>query len=483
MGWDPAQPGALIGEDDWANLARHLRHLLVAAGIFLAIAVIAGVVATVDFARDASLRDGGLQAEARVLQVMERENRGDLIEVVFTDHEGELRHARIPVTSSHAFQSGQTITVVYDPADPDHVDVASGGWPLWHTALIVLALMAGMAAWQAGRWWVLRRRLHRAAGGGATTAWTLYVVATKLWEETQHWLLVWPMAPGGTPAPAIRLLEGEWLPDADTAPRQRTIIGAIERRRAVVPVDTDGTAWWPKGRLRRPPRRVRRIRDRIMTAPAVHWPAAPADEPAEPSRGRRWGTAIVAAISIANFVLVGYLWLRDDPGPEEFCPGPPAVDPSVPAALPPLERSLLDELPVAMPGPAVTPLDTAVLDRRFRDDLRQDLEVSGFEQGLAHDWEDGTGHVGISALDFVDADGARRFETSRWVDFCQFRFTTFDTGWTDASGVTFPRQSGGYQHRIVYQQGSRLYRLQHDARVDDPSLLLEVLANQRALGG
>lgn len=188
-------------------------------------------------------------------------------------------------------------------------------------------------------------------------------------------------------------------------------------------------------------------------------------------------------VTVANFALVGYLLFGDDPGPEESCPGPPAVDSSTPAALPPLERSLLDELPVAMPGPVVTPLDAAALDRRFRDDVRQDLEAFGFEQGLAHDWEEATGHVGISALDFADADGARRFEATRWLDFCQFRFTTFDTGWADASGVTFPRQSGGYQHRIVYQHDSRLYRMQHDARVDDPSLLLEVLANQRALTG
>lgn len=483
MGWDPSQPGALIGEESWGRFRGHLRTYAIFALLLLAVALGASVVALVDHARDAPLRDGGLQAEARVLDAHERQRGADLIEVVFTDHEGELRHGRIPVVDSSEFEPGASVTVVYDPTDPDHVDVASGGSPLWRTALMVAVGTAIVTAWVGVRRSQLRRRVHRAvADGTSTSAWTLHVTAWR-WSTRQHWVFVWPTTPDGDPDWAIELFPDRALAGADTAPRQRTVVGPIERRRAVVPLGPDGTAWWPKAHLRKPPRSVRRARDRILSAAAVHVPAASADEPAEPSRGRRWGAVVVVLVTVANFALVGYPLFVDDPGPEEDCPGPPAIDSSAPAALPPLERSLLDELPVAMPGPVVTPLDVAVLDRRFRDDLRQDLDASRFEQGIAHDWEVGTGHVGISALDFVDADGARRFETSRWMDFCQFRFTTFDTGWADASGVTFPRQSGGYQHRIVYQQGSRLYRLQHDASVDDPSLLLEVLANQRALGG
>lgn len=167
MGWDPSPPGALIGEESWGRFRGHLRTYAIFVLLLLVIALGASIVALVDHAR---LRDGGLQAEARVRDAHERQRGADLIEVVFTDHEGELRHGRIPVVDNSQFEPGGTVTVVYDAADLGHVDVASGGSPLWHTALMVAVGTAILTAWVGVRRSQLRRRVHRAVADGPRPA-------------------------------------------------------------------------------------------------------------------------------------------------------------------------------------------------------------------------------------------------------------------------------------------------------------------------
>jgi len=154
------------------GVARRWRSLLLLAAGLLLLAGWAGGVLEVRQTTAALLANG--DRAAGVVVDVAGGSGPERISVKWTAGEQGVRTGDVWVHGSHSYRSGESVTVVYDPANPDRVrtDLEKNLPPVFDSGLLLLAI-CGLAAATAGAVGLVRRSRHnpgRAAAGEPAAA-------------------------------------------------------------------------------------------------------------------------------------------------------------------------------------------------------------------------------------------------------------------------------------------------------------------------
>lgn len=113
------------------------------------------VYSVAEMRRSATILDGGIRTTASVATVEDRVSGKDPVSVFFRTTTGETIFAEVSdSTNAQHLRPGDTMEVIYDPRNPEHVVAAQVTDLTHHYVMIAFtALLALGAAWSAIRDW------------------------------------------------------------------------------------------------------------------------------------------------------------------------------------------------------------------------------------------------------------------------------------------------------------------------------------------
>jgi hypothetical protein len=181
---------------------------------------------------------------------------------------------------------------------------------------------------------------------------------------------------------------------------------------------------------------------------------------------KRWGWGPLVAILVIG-VGAGYVRLAGAPRMSGWlarleCPKVSSitggVDQEPPAGL---AAMLASAAPTGLTLQEDGPMDATALASATKDpDARSELRTAGFTSAYGRCWSSGSISVGEDVLQFASPPGAVRYERARRRFLCRFRHEVYRVpDIPDARGLTIFRRAGGYEQRVAFVRGIRVFVL------------------------
>ena len=192
------------------------------------------------------------RAEGKVVGREPAESGGQDHVLVRFDLGGRSVEGRAPVLDDGAYDAGESVTVLYDPADPERIVLDQERYNaetpfLFWSAVAVGGLLPGLMGW----WWV--RRVRRLAGAGGPAFAMLADVADERrrpWSPKRRWVTLHSLDASSDDHPPV----GSYPVMADTAlplgVRRPAEVKGNVRDGGLVVARIDERVAWPGGRLR-----------------------------------------------------------------------------------------------------------------------------------------------------------------------------------------------------------------------------------------
>lgn len=244
--------------DDLAVFHKQVKGFKRTAAALSALALVAGIVALINFLHQRGSFKNGVRTDAVVVATHHHRRLTDTIDLAFVTKDGRPNQATVPVGSSVVYTIGQRTPLIYDPEDPRRARTVEDWNPLYETAVIWMALLL-LTVWIILSW--TRRWTGRVETSLGTeepnTKMLAATVTTRIFGgATSYWGLLWGEDSPHSERPDYAYRIFSFSPELPR-PEPVWVRGTVSDGSCVI-ARARGGAIWPLGKLREPTRGVLR---------------------------------------------------------------------------------------------------------------------------------------------------------------------------------------------------------------------------------